>query len=134
MSEKKQLNFWQKRQSPQSFKQDVIRRFAKKKGIGPKVAETVYGWFRDKKKQSFSGKLLKRIEILLPKPSKLLENSKIKGKKFFVLTGTMESISRDKAKEEIKLRAQTSESISGMTDFWWRCRAGLKIRKAKELG
>ena len=42
-----------------SFKQDVIRRFAKIKGIGPKVAETVYGWFRDKNKV-FLEKIIKK--------------------------------------------------------------------------
>ena len=85
-------------------------------GIGPKVAESVYGWFRDKNKV-FLEKLLERISILSPKPSGLPENSKIKGK-VFVLTGTMASISRDKAKEEIKLRGgHTGESGSKNTDF-----------------
>ena len=71
----------------------------------------------------------------MPKPSKLLENSKIKGK-VFVLTGTMESISRDKAKEEIKLRGgEVSESVSKNTDFVMvGAEPGSKYEKAKELG
>ena len=98
------------------------------------MAETVYGWFRDKNK-GFSGKIIKKELKFLPKPSKLLENSKIKGK-VFVLTGTMESISRDKAKEEIKLRGgEVSESVSKNTDFVMvGAEPGSKYEKAKELG
>ena len=104
-------------------------------GIGPKVAESVYDWFRDKKNKVFLRKLLERISVVLPEPSKLLENSKIKGK-VFVLTGTMESVSRDKAKEEIKLRGgQVSESVSKNTDFVLAgAELGSKYDKAKKLG
>lgn len=104
-------------------------------GIGPKVAESVSNWFRDKKNKVFLEKLLEKISVVLPKPSKLLENSKIKGK-IFVLTGTMKSISRDKAKEEIKLKGgHASESVSGNTDFLVAgAKPGSKCAKAKELG
>ena len=63
-----------------------------------------------------------------------MENSKIKGK-VFVLTGTMESISRDKAKEEIKLReGEVSESVSKNTDFVMvGAEPGSKIRKSERI-
>ena len=104
-------------------------------GIGPKVAESVYNWFRDKKNKIFLDKLLERISIILPKPSKLLEKSKIKGK-VFILTGTMANISRDKAKEEIKLRGgQVSESVSKNINFVVTgAEPGSKYAKAKKLG
>ena len=48
----------------------------------------------------------------------------------------MESISRDKAKEEIKLRGgEVSESVSKNTDFVMvGAEPGSKYEKAKELG
>ena len=78
---------------------------------------------------------MERISILSPKPSGLPENSKIKGK-VFVLTGTMASISRDKAKEEIKLRGgHTGESVSKNTDFVVAgAEPGSKYDKAKKIG
>ena len=104
-------------------------------GIGPKVAESVFYWFKDKHNRELFERLLKRIKIILPEKSPLLENSKIKGKTF-VLTGTMEKMSRDKAKEEIKLRGgQVNESVSKNTDFVVAgAEPGSKYDKAKKLG
>ena len=104
-------------------------------GIGPKVAKSVFYWFKDKRNRELLERLLKRIKIILPGKSPLLENSKIKGK-IFVLTGTMESISRDKAKEEIKLRGgHINESVSKNTDFVVvGAEPGSKYGKAKKLG
>ena len=104
-------------------------------GIGPKVAESIFYWFKDKRNRELFERLLKRIKIILPEKSPLLENSKIKGK-IFVLTGTMESVSRDKAKEEIKLRGgHLSESVSKNTDFVVAgAEPGSKYGKAKKLG
>ena len=104
-------------------------------GIGPKVAESVFYWFKDKHNRELFERLLKRIKIILPEKSPLLEKSKIRGK-IFVLTGTMESVSRDKAKEEIKLRGgHLSESVSKNTDFVVAgAEPGSKYDKAKKLG
>jgi len=104
-------------------------------GIGPKVAKSVFYWFKDKRNRELLERLLKRIKIILPGKSPLLENSKIK-RKIFVLTGTMGSVSRDKAKEEIKLRGgHLSESVSKNTDFMVAgAEPGSKYGKAKKLG
>ncbi|OHA54520.1 MAG: hypothetical protein A2Z62_00565 [Candidatus Terrybacteria bacterium RIFCSPLOWO2_02_42_20] len=104
-------------------------------GIGPKVAESVFDWFKDKRNRELLERLLKRIKIIFPGKSPLLKNSKIKGK-IFVLTGTMENISRGKAKEEIKLRGgQVSEFVSRKTDFAVvGAEPGSKYDKAKKLG
>jgi len=76
-------------------------------------------------------------------PMAVKDNILIKGKicsagkgKIFVLTGTMESVSRDKAKEEIKLRGgHLSESLSKNTDFVVAgAEPGSKYDKAKKLG
>ena len=104
-------------------------------GIGPKVAESIFYWFKDKSNRELFERLLKRIKIILPGKSPLLEKSKIRGK-IFVLTGTMESVSRDKAKEEIKLRGgHLSESVSKNTDFVVAgAEPGSKYGKAKKIG
>jgi len=104
-------------------------------GIGPKVAESIFYWFKDKSNRELFERLLKRIKIILPGKSPLLEKSKIRGK-IFVLTGTMESVSRDKAKEEIKLRGgHLSELVSKNTDFVVAgAEPGSKYGKAKKIG
>ena len=104
-------------------------------GIGPKVAESIFDWFKDKRNRELFERLLKRIKIILPGKSPLLEKSKIRGK-IFVLTGTMESVSRDKAKEEIKLRGgHLSELVSKNTDFVVAgAEPGSKYGKAKKIG
>lgn len=124
----------------QNFSLDALRKVSsddlqKIGGIGPKVAASIYDWFKDKKNKVFLEKLLERISIILPKPSRLFENSKIRGK-IFVLTGTMTSISRNKAKEEIKLRGgHANESVSKNTDFVVAgAEPGSKYDKAKKLG
>ena len=104
-------------------------------GIGPKVAKSVFYWFKDKRNRELFKRLLKRIKIILPGKSPFLENSKIK-RKTFVLTGTMEKMSREKAKEEIKLRGgHLSESVSKNTGFVVAgAEPGSKYDKAKKLG
>ncbi|MEK7069594.1 MAG: NAD-dependent DNA ligase LigA, partial [Patescibacteria group bacterium] len=104
-------------------------------GIGPKVAESICDWFKDKRNKELLGRLLKRIIIILPKASELPENIKIKNK-VFVLTGTMEKMSREKAKEEIKSRGGiVNESVSKNTDFVVAgAEPGSKYEKAQKLG
>ena len=77
----------------------------------------------------------KEFPFFRPNHPRLPENSKIKGK-VFVLTGTMASISRDKAKEEIKLRGgHTGESVSKNTDFVVAgAEPGSKYDKGEKIG
>lgn len=104
-------------------------------GIGPKVAESVCEWFKDKRNNELLKRLLKKIIIASPVASKIAENSKIKDKTF-VLTGTMEKMSREKAKEEIKLRGGiVNESVSKNTKFVVAgAEPGSKYDKAQKLG
>lgn len=104
-------------------------------GIGPKVAESVCDWFKDKRNNELLKSLLKKITIASPVVPKIAENSKIKNK-VFVLTGTMEKMSREKAKEEIKSRGGiANESVSKNTDFVVAGEnPGSKRDKAKNLG
>src|SRR3989338_11261450 len=79
--------------------------------IGPIVAESIYEWFNDKNNVKFLDKLLESgIKIIHEKQK--AGGEKLKGKTF-VLTGTLDSIERELAKEKIRsLGGQTSESVS----------------------
>ncbi|MBU4480156.1 NAD-dependent DNA ligase LigA [Patescibacteria group bacterium] len=103
-------------------------------GIGDVVAKSVYDWFRNKNNQHLIEKLLQQIKIKksgLPTPHKL----KLKGKKF-VLTGTMEAMGRDEAKNKIRaLGGEISSSVSKAVDFVVAGEnPGSKYDKAVELG
>ncbi|HUZ92795.1 MAG TPA: NAD-dependent DNA ligase LigA [Candidatus Paceibacterota bacterium] len=102
--------------------------------IGPKVAESIYGWFRE----SRNTKLLEKLEKAGVEIERQIENQKpqkLTGKTF-VLTGTLESISREAAKEKIReLGGEASESVSAKTDYLVvGAEPGSKFEKAKKLG
>ena len=102
--------------------------------IGPKVAQSVYDWFRNEKHTKF----LKRLEgvgVELEMPKTSTKRKKLAGKTF-VLTGAMESMSRDEAKEKIReLGGDISESVSSKTDYVViGSDPGSKFDKAKKLG
>ncbi len=105
-------------------------------GIGPIVARAIYDWFKDKENKKLITNLKKHIKI---------ESEKISGAKAaymplagktFVLTGGMESMSRDEAKEKIrKLGGDVSSSVSKKTSYVVAGdEAGSKLDKARELG
>ncbi|HOX29849.1 MAG TPA: NAD-dependent DNA ligase LigA [Candidatus Paceibacterota bacterium] len=101
--------------------------------IGPKVAESIYGWFREKKNLTFIAKLQEigiRIEA-----AKIARNPKIGGKAF-VFTGSLASLERQKAKESVRARGgSVSESVSKKTDYVVAGEnPGSKYDKAKKLG
>ncbi len=101
--------------------------------IGPKVAESIHGWFREKRNINLLEKLDKvgvRIEKF-----HAATGGKFKGMTF-VLTGTMESMSREQAKEKIKaMGGEVSESVSKKTNFLVTGEnPGSKYDKAKQFG
>jgi len=102
-------------------------------GIGPKVAESVYSWF----KNEAHIRLLKRLDevgITLEK-FKPSTGGSLSGKTF-VITGSLESLSRDDAKRKIRrLGGHSTESVSSKTDYVIAGESpGSKFDKAKELG
>ena len=102
--------------------------------IGPKVAESIYEWFRNERNIKFLEKLDKvcvKIEISKFQSLKVLS---LKGKNF-VLTGSLDSISRERAKEKIReLGGEISESVSKKTDYVVAgIEPGSKYKRAKEL-
>lgn len=84
--------------------------------IGPIVSESVYDWFHRKENQKFIDKLFANgVQILSTKY--LVLSTKLKGQTF-VITGTLETMSRDEAKKKIKaLGGKTSESVSKLTSY-----------------
>ncbi|MBU6500319.1 MAG: NAD-dependent DNA ligase LigA [Patescibacteria group bacterium] len=102
--------------------------------IGPKVAESIFGWFREKRNEKFLEKLDEAGVVIL-RDKMQATSDKLAGKTF-VLTGTLESLSREAAKEKIReLGGTTSESVSKNTDYLVAgSEPGSKYEKAEKLG
>ncbi|MDD5066073.1 MAG: helix-hairpin-helix domain-containing protein, partial [bacterium] len=99
--------------------------------IGPKVASSIFEFFRDKKNIRLVEKLIKLgVKVLYPEKS----SEKLKGLKI-VVTGTLKKFSRDSIKRFIEDNAGKSiESVSKNTDYLLAGdKAGSKLDKAKKL-
>jgi DNA ligase (NAD+) len=103
-------------------------------GIGEIVAQSVVEWFRETAHKKLIKDLRKEVDIQYEKAVKS-SNSKLTGKTF-VLTGTLETMGRDEAKEKIRQAGgQVSGSVSKKTDYVVAgAEAGSKEDKARELG
>ena len=101
-------------------------------GIGEVVSESLFKWFRSKNNARLVDELLKRITVLESAPR---ASGTLDGKKF-VLTGTLETLGRDEAKDEIKARGgSVSGSVSKKTDYVVvGTDAGSKYDDAQKLG
>lgn len=100
-------------------------------GVGPIVAKSVFDWFHDVQNLEMLSRLMKEIKIV--------ESEKKIGNTFknkvFVVTGSLESISREDVKKLIKsLGGAVSESVSKNTNYLICGKdPGSKFNKAKEL-
>ncbi|MDB5225212.1 MAG: ligase, ligase protein [Candidatus Adlerbacteria bacterium] len=105
-------------------------------GIGPIVARAIYEWFRDKENKRLVEALKGHIKIQSEKVPKAAAAHLPLAGKTFVLTGSMESMSRDEAKERIrKLGGDVSGSVSKKTSYVVAGdEAGSKLDRARELG
>ena len=105
----------------------------KTRDIGPIVAKSIYDWFREPRNL----RLLERLKSVGVRIKNQILN--VKGQvlvgKTFVLTGQLESMSRDQAKEKIRaLGGDVSESVSKKTSFVVvGSESGSKLEKAKNL-
>ncbi|MDA1038449.1 MAG: helix-hairpin-helix domain-containing protein, partial [bacterium] len=102
-------------------------------GVGEIVAESIVDFFADTREQELIEDYLKNgVVVVAVKASK---QSALTGKTF-VLTGTLDSLSRDEAKEKIRsLGGDVSGSVSKNTDYVVAGdTAGSKYDKAKKLG
>jgi len=120
--------------SLEKIKSASLEELKKIRDIGPKVAESIYKWFREKRDLKFLEKLKKTgIKIIKERERKI--NPKIKDKTF-VFTGELDTISREAAKEKVReLGGDVSESVSKEIDFMVvGSEPGSKYDKAKKLG
>lgn len=104
--------------------------------IGPVVAKSIFEWFGEKDNIKFLENLQKSVKIENEKFLGLLnKNQKLLGKTF-VLTGTLQTMHREIAKEKIrKLGGIVSDSISLKTDYLVVGEnPGSKKQKAEKLG
>ena len=104
-------------------------------GIGPIVAKSIHNWFHENKK--LVERLKKVLEIENETALRQAQGEKLPlFGKTFVLTGTMESLSRDEAKAKIRAQGgSVSSSVSAKTNYVVAgSDAGSKLDKAHELG
>jgi DNA ligase (NAD+) len=102
--------------------------------IGPRVAESLRGWFGRKENQKLVSELIEN-GVKIADFRLQISDLRLKGK-IFVLTGILETMTRDEAKERIRaLGGEVSESVSKKTDYVVAGEnAGSKLQKAQELG
>jgi DNA ligase (NAD+) len=103
--------------------------------IGPKIAESVYDFFRNKNNLSLVDKLKKAGLKFESESSAKPASNKFEGLTF-VLTGTLEKYKRDEAKKLIEdLGGNVSSSVSKKTSYVLAgAEAGSKLDKAEQLG
>jgi DNA ligase (NAD+) len=102
--------------------------------IGPKVAQSIYDWFREPRNAG----LLERLAaagVMVEAESRATRKGKLVGKSF-VLTGGLATMTRDEAKEGIRSRGgEVHESVTQKTDYVVAgADPGSKYEKAKKLG
>jgi len=104
--------------------------------IGLTVAQSVRDWFDDEGNRKLCDRLRDAgVKTELEKSSTAASDDRFAGKQF-VLTGKMESFTRDEARELIEARGgRVNSSVSKKTDFVLAGEeAGSKLDKAIELG
>jgi DNA ligase (NAD+) len=118
----------------ENFSKINIEDWLKIKGIGEKSAESLDQWFNDRE----NIKLLEKmrdfgVNVIIPRIQNT--NHKLQNQSF-VLTGELDSMSRDEAKEKIRaLGGNISSSVSKNTDYVVVGKnPGSKYDKARELG
>lgn len=101
--------------------------------IGPKVAQSIYDWFRERRNADLLARLeVSGVEVEAPAKRGALP---LEGKSF-VITGSLASMSREEAKEKVRaLGGEASESVSKKTSYVVvGAEPGSKYEKAKQLG
>jgi DNA ligase (NAD+) len=103
--------------------------------IGPVVASSVVAWFSDPEKLDLLERLEERGLVLEDEEVEQEVETDLDGKTF-VLTGRLESMTRDEAKALLESRGgRVSSSVSKKTDFVIAGEeAGSKLEKARKLG
>ncbi len=110
-----------------------VEDLSKVEGVGEIIAKDIYEFFR--KPETIT--MIEELKFLGVEPAPPVENisDELKGKTF-VLTGTLQNMTRDEASEMIKqMGGKTSSSVSKNTSFVIAGEnAGSKLDKAQKLG
>jgi len=103
--------------------------------IGPIVARSIYDWFGNKQNIVFLDKLDEAGVKIAKSKGQKANSAKLQGTTL-VLTGVLESMTRDQAKEKIRqLGGEVTESVSKNTSYLVAGNApGSKLTKARTLG
>jgi DNA ligase (NAD+) len=103
--------------------------------IGPKVAASIYDWFREKRSIDLLARLGKAGVTVEAMPARSATSARLAGKTF-VITGSLESMDRESAKEKIRAQGgDASESVSKKTSYLVAgAEPGSKFDKAQKLG
>jgi len=136
VGEETAIDLAQKFESVQRIKSAKLEDFDSVSDVGPVVSKSIYEWFGDKNNLKYLEKLEKAVKIVSPASTKASAGrQKLKGKTF-VLTGSMETMTRDDAKAKIReLGGDVSSSVSLNTDYVVvGSDPGSKAEHAKKLG
>jgi DNA ligase (NAD+) len=131
VGQKTSLDLGRKFGSIERIKSSSLEELESVSDIGPVVAKSIFEWFRDKDNLEF----LKKLDDAGVKYLKEKIISRLNGKKF-VITGTLDKMSREEAKERIvSLGGETSEAVSKNISYLVvGNNPGSKYEKAKALG
>jgi len=116
----KEINFTIKKPTDLSkfFDKISVEDLSEINGFGSRIAESLKKWFDDFNNRKILEKLEKRgVEIKKVEIKDAVKPKKLEGK-IFVLTGSLERLSRDEAKKMIKEEGgKVSSSVSSNTDY-----------------
>jgi DNA ligase (NAD+) len=122
-------------QSLDKLKDATLEEIVSIENIGPVVARSVFDYFRDKGNIKFIDKLKKYGLVIKHQAVQIKKQSQLSGRTV-VLTGTLQTMSREEAKTKIKtLGGKVVTSVSAKTDFVVAgSDPGSKLDKAQALG
>jgi DNA ligase (NAD+) len=103
--------------------------------VGPKVAKSIYDWFRTLRNADLLARLEKAGVTVEAMPARSATSVRLVGKTF-VITGSLVSMDRETAKERIRAQGgDASESVSKKTSYLVAgAEPGSKYDKAHQLG
>ena len=111
-----------------------LEELQKVRDIGEVVARSIRDWFSNKSNMELLEKF-RKVGLKIQNSKFKIQKQKLKGK-IFVLTGGLESMTRDEAKTKIReLGGDISEAVSKKTSYVVVGKeAGSKLKEAKKLG
>ena len=119
--------------TPESIESATLEELSRIEGIGDKIAQSVFAFFHNKENINMVKEF---IDLGFNFNDSKIEKSTELAGKTFVLTGTLQAMTRDEASSKIKLMGgKTSSSVSKNTSYVVAgANPGSKLDKAQKLG